>query len=124
MAYKDNEYTGITTLTRANFSNANLESANMERVIAKSAKFDNANLNGVGFYYATLNDATFINADMIDVALAGASFYRANLTGAKLGGFITRDSNTRFVEEYGDGTNAATCPDGRKSNGFTNCGIS
>jgi uncharacterized protein YjbI with pentapeptide repeats len=124
MRYKDNEYSGKTTLTSANFENANLESANMELVTAYSANFNNANLNSVGFYYATLNDATFINADMIDVALAGARFFNANLTGAKLGGFITRDENTKFVlDKYGDGKNAAICPDGRKSNGFTNCGI-
>ena len=61
---------------------------------------------------------------MTDVSLPGAALYRADLTGAKLGGIITTDSQTRFVEEYGDGTNAAICPDGRKSNGFTNCGIS
>jgi uncharacterized protein YjbI with pentapeptide repeats len=95
----------------------------MELVSASRSKFDNANLNGVGFYKARLNEATFINADMTDVSLPGALLYRANLTGAKLGGVITTDPETGFYLYQNGISNAAICPDGRTSDVFINCGI-
>ena len=55
--------------------------------------------------------------------LPGALLYNADLTGAKLAGYITLDSGTKFFAYENGSDNAAICPDGRRSSIFINYGI-
>ena len=55
--------------------------------------------------------------------LPGALLYNADLTGAKLAGYITLDSGTKFFAYENGSDNAAICPDGRRSSAVINCGI-
>jgi len=69
--------TGRVEVRMCDFSDANLEGANLRRTGAEYAKFTRANLRDANFAQAILKGADFSEADV-----AGADFTGANLDGA------------------------------------------
>ena len=72
--------------TAADFWGANLEGADLSRVIARGAVFGEARAAGVEFAGADLRDADLTDADLTGARLTGADLRGATLRGTKLDG--------------------------------------
>lgn len=70
----------------SDFSNANLEGANLERSFLHSANFSNANLKSVSFYNTNIKCARFRNANLEGANFKGAAVESLDLEGANLTG--------------------------------------
>jgi uncharacterized protein YjbI with pentapeptide repeats len=66
----------------ADFTDANLQSADLEDALMSPANFTNANLSGANLRDAELRGAVFLNANLTDANLRNANLSGADLFGA------------------------------------------
>lgn len=92
-----------SNLYRANFRNAQLQSARMESVRAVQARFNGASLQGADLkfakmYRAVLQESNFSGATLSDAMLVNANLYKAKFCGADLSGAVLAAANIKCAE--------------------------